>query len=311
MNSLMESNYCVAEPEYGQNFWKAMQGQIVLLDKLNGGRHIGTGTFRLPAKSADRIIKAIADESVFRQIGTCIRAHGTGNRIFAVDSNDMAMFVPERGEIPIYEGADDFRKMPVDSWKLAAFIKCEADFIHDATFDIEKCLDKRFGKAFARAETDAFINGTGEEMPTGILNDVGGAEVAFTTESITYDDLISLYFSVEAEYRSKGIWLMNDETAMTLRKLKDENGNYLWNHNSDTILGKPVVISEFMPCAGSEKKPVAFGDFSYYWVIDRRAVSMRPIVEGFTINGQIGYLAYELLDGKLIRTEAVKVFQIK
>ena len=117
----------------------------------------------------------------------------------------MAMFVPERGEIPIYEGADDFKKkMPLDSWKLAAFIKCKADFIHDATFDIEKCLDKRFGKTFARAETDAFINGTGEEMPTGILNDVGGAEVSFTTESITYDDLISLYFSVEAEYRSKG-----------------------------------------------------------------------------------------------------------
>ena len=311
MNSLMESNYCVAEPEYGQNFWKAMQGQIVLLDKLNGGRHIGTGTFRLPVKSADRIIKAIADESVFRQIGTCIRAHGTGNRIFAVDSNDMAMFVPERGEIPIYEGADDFRKMPVDSWKLAAFIKCEADFIHDATFDIEKCLDKRFGKAFARAETDAFINGTGEEMPTGILNDVGGAEIAFTTESITYDDLISLYFSVEAEYRSKGTWLMNDETAMTLRKLKDENGNYLWNPNSDTILGKPVVISEFMPCAGSGKKPVAFGDFSYYWVIDRRPVTMRPIVERFAINDQIGYIAYEFLDGKLVRQQAIKVLRVK
>lgn len=307
----MESNYCVAEPEYGQNFWKAMQGQIVLLDKLNGGRHIGTGTFRLPVKSADRIIKAIADESVFRQIGTCIRAYRTGNRIFAVDSNDMAMFVPECGEIPIYEGADDFRKMPVDSRKLAAFIKCEADFIHDATFDIEKCLDKRFGKAFARAETDAFINGAGEEMPTGILNDVGGAEVAFTTESITYDDLISLYFSVEAEYRSKGTWLMNDETAMTLRKLKDENGNYLWNHNSDTILGKPVVISEFMPCAGSGKKPVAFGDFSYYWVIDRRPVTMRPIVVRFAINDQIAYIAYEFLDGKLVRQQAIKVLRVK
>ena len=148
-------------------------------------------------------------------------------------------------------------------------------------------------------------------MPTGILNDVGGAEIAFTTESITYDDLISLYFSVEAEYRSKGTWLMNDETAMTLRKLKDENGNYLWNHNSDTILGKPVVISEFMPCAGSGKKPVAFGDFSYYWVIDRRPVTMRPIVERFAINDQIGYIAYEFLDGKLVRQQAIKVLMVK
>ena len=63
---------------------------------------------------------------------------------------------------------------------------------------------------------------------------------------------------------------MNDETAMALRKLNDDNGNYLWNPNSDNIIGKNVVISKFMPCAGSGKKPVVFGDFSYYWVIDRR-----------------------------------------
>ena len=122
---------------------------------------------------------------------------------------------------------------------------------------------------------------------------------------------------------------MNDETVMTLRKLKDENGNYLWNHNSDTILGKPIVISEFMPCAGSGKKPVVFGDFSYYWVIDRRPVTMRPIVERFAINDQIGYItmrpiverfaindqigyiAYEFLDGKLVRQQAIKVLRVK
>ena len=92
---------------------------------------------------------------------------------------------------------------------------------------------------------------------------------------------------------------------------KDENGNYLWNHNSDTILGKPVVISEFMPCAGAGKKPVAFGDFSYYWVIDRRPVTMRPIVERFAINDQIGYIAYEFLDGKLVRQQAIKVLRVK
>ena len=117
---------------------------------------------------------------------------------------------------------------------------------------------------------------------------------------ITYDDLFSLYFSKEAKYRSKVTWLMNDKTAMALRKLKDDNGNYLWNPNSDNIIGKNVVISEFMPCAESEKKPVAFGDFSYYWVIDRRPVTMRPIVVRFAINDQIGYIAYEFLDGKLV-----------
>ena len=39
---------------------------------------------------------------------------------------------------------------------------------------------------------------------------------------------------------------MNDETVLVLRKLKDADGNYIWNHNADTIFGKSVFISEFM-----------------------------------------------------------------
>jgi HK97 family phage major capsid protein len=120
-----------------------------------------------------------------------------------------------------------------------------------------------------------------------------------------------MYFAVKAEYHSKGTLFMIDKTALVIGKLKDDNGNYLWNPNSDTILGKPVVISEFMPCAGSGKKPVAFDDFSYYWVIDRRPVTMVPIVERFAINDQIGYIAYEFLDGKLVRQQAIKVLRVK
>lgn len=69
------------------------------------------------------------------------------------------------------------------------------------------------------------------------------------------------HISVFKPYRANGAWLMNDETALKLKTLKDQNGQYLWNQNSDTILGKPVHISEYMP---SEGKPIAFGDFSYY-----------------------------------------------
>ncbi len=68
---------------------------------------------------------------------------------------------------------------------------------------------------------------------------------------------------------------MNDETALTLRLLKDENGNYLWNHTNDTILGKPVIISNDMPSAGNGKMPVVFGDFSYYWIIERSPISVQ------------------------------------
>lgn len=88
------------------------------------------------------------------------------------------------------------------------------------------------------------------------------------------------------------------------------DGNYLWNSNTDSIFGKRVIISEFMPSAELGKKPIAFGDFSYYWVILKKPVSVRAIKEKFVVYDQIGYLAFEFLDGKLIRPEAIKVIQM-
>lgn len=76
------------------------------------------------------------------------------------------------------------------------------------------------------------------------------------------------------------------------------------------ILGKKVLISEFMPNAESGSKPIAFGDFSYYWVIGKKPVSVRTLREKFALYGQIGYLAFEFLDGKLIRADAIKVIQM-
>ena len=65
-----------------------------------------------------------------------------------------------------------------------------------------------------------------------------------------------------------------------------------------------------MPDIGAGAKPVAFGDFSYYWVIGRKPISVRTLIEKFAVHNQIGYLAFEFLDGKLIRPEVVKVIQI-
>ena len=137
---------------------------------------------------------------------------------------------------------------------------------------------------------------------------IDGKAVALSNYS--YDDVISLYFSVKEEYRSNAVWLMNDDTAMALRKLKDADGNYLWNSNTDSIFRKRVIISKFMPSAEPGKKPIAFGDFSYYWIVLKKPVSVRAIKEKFVVYDQIGYLAFEFLDGKLIRPEAIKVIQM-
>lgn len=195
--------------------------------------------------------------------------------------------------------------------KLAVIAKLTNNYVQDIGFDAEGYLTAHLAKSFGRAEEDAFINGSGEGMPTGILHGTDGAEIGLTTTEIRFDDMARLYLSVKPEYRKNGVWIMNDETALTLRTLKDAGGSYLWNHNSDTIFGKPVHTSEFMPSSAPGSLPVAFGDFSHYWIVNRLPLSVRTLTERFTLQHQTGYLAYEFLDGRLTRPEAIKTLQIK
>lgn len=88
---------------------------------------------------------------------------------------------------------------------------------------------------------------------------------------------------------------MNDETALYLRSLKDDNGNFLWRSSADTLMGKLVVISNAMPSIDDNTKPVAFDDFSYYWIVNRKLITVRTLKEKFILHDQIGYLGHSEL----------------
>lgn len=310
MSNYMDMRLKMEYSDYDRHFWNAMRGKAESYGHMDMGKDTATGNYVMAPVSDDKFTKARVKESLFRQIATNICAYGSGYRIWAKDTNDLAVFVPEGGEIPLESTIHDFTAKSVDSHKLAVFVKTDEDFIRDASFDFESYLTARLAQNFGRAEENGFINGTGDGMPTGILAESNGADIGVTTDALTYDNVVKLFFSVKPEYRRNGVWLMNDETALTLRTLKDADGNYIWNHNNDTILGRPVRISQFMPGAETGSKPIAFGDFSYYWVIDRYPLAVRSIKEKFVQLGQIGHLATEFLDGKLIRPEAIKVMQM-
>lgn len=103
---------------------------------------------------------------------------------------------------------------------------------------------------------------------------------------------------------------MNDATELALRKLKDKDGNYLWRDSDDSILGHKVVISEFMPDAQSGKCPIAFGDFSYYWIIKRSDISIRHLIEKYILHDQKAYSVYRFIEGMLVKREAVKTLKM-
>ena len=295
--------------DYENHFWNAMRGKPGHKEFITKGESV-TGAFILTPEGQDKYMTAIKQESLFRNLATDIQVYDHDYRIKTVSCEDVAVWVPEGGTIPLSDGMGDFGDITLASHKLAVFLKLEDTLVRDPFFKIEDYLVKRLAKNFGRAEDNGFINGTGENMPTGILAEAGGAEIGVTTSTLTYDDVVKLFFSVKPEYRKNGTWLMNDETAMALRTLKDDAGQPIWNQSNDTILGRKVYISEFMPGAESGSKPIAFGDFSYYWIVRRRPVSVRTLTEQFAMVECVGYLAYEFLDGKLIRPEAIKVLQM-
>ena len=133
---------------------------------------------------------------------------------------------------------------------------------------------------------------------------------------ISADELIDLHYSLRAPYRARAVWLMNDSTVKTVRKLKDGNGQYLWQPaltagTPDMILGRPVYTSVFVPELKAGARTVAVGGLGFYLIGDPQGRSFKRLNELFATTGQIGFLASQRLDGKLILPEAVKVLTQK
>ena len=309
MNTMKSILAVTAMAEYSMNFWDAMKSDNTAGTVLNTAAD-SNGAYYLPQSSETDFRSAVKDNAVMRNLATEHRKYEGSSVIWAYDSDDCAEFVEEGEPVPGSDVKDDFTQIRINSYKLASLAKASGEFVHDAGFDIKKYVIGHFGKSFAKAEDKAFINGTGVDEPTGLLHATAGAETADTVESLTYDDCINLFFSIKPEYRKNAVWLMNDSTALTLRKLKDEDGNYLWNSVNDIILGRPVYICNEMPDADAGEKPVAFGDMSYYWIIDRTPASFKVLHELYAAKDQVGYIGYERLDGRLIRSDAVKVIKM-
>ena len=175
-----------------------------------------------------------------------------------------------------------------------------------------------FRSRIGAKEEEAFFIGDGKGKPTGIFAATGGAESGATTSTanITFDDVLELFYSLRSPYRKKAVWVLNDSTVKALRKLKDSTGNYIWNPSvqagvPDTILNRPYYTSSYVPEIKAGAKCLAFGDFSYYWIGDRQGRSFKRLNEVFAMNGQVGFLASQRVDGRLILTEAVKTLGMK
>lgn len=275
-------------------------------------RNKENNSFEIPSSTLAGLEAKLKNRSKFRNLATIVKNHFDKSYVNIFESDDCIEWMKDYNIEFMKKSiiADNFRKISVSSFTLASMIKLSTDFTNDVEFDLEDLLTTELAKKYVPIETAAFINGDGKTMPTGILSNEGGAEIGVTTDAITMDDVKKLFFSVDPKYRDNGTWLMNDETALHLQTLKDSSGKYLWSGFDEALMGKPVVIDNAMPLAQKGAKVIAFGDFSNYWIVERRNPTIKTLNELYALEGQIAYLSFEYLDGKMVRPDAVKVIKI-
>jgi len=275
------------------------------------------GGYLVPDEYERTLVEALEEENIFRSLAHVINTASGERKIPVVSSKGTADWIEEGGAFP--ETQDSFGQVTLGSFKLGTTIKISEELLNDSVFDLENYIAREFARRIGNKEEEAFFTGDSSGKPLGLLADKGGADVGVTAASataITADELLDLYFSLLSPYRKKATWVVNDSTIKAIRKLKDNNGQYLWQpgliaNAPDTILGRPVKTSAFMPSIAAGAKSIIFGDFKYYWIADRQGRTFKRLNELYATNGQVGFLASQRVDGKLILPEALKVLKQK
>ena len=304
-----------ASDDYRKNFWNAMRSKVPMPNVTNA-LQIGTdseGGYLVPDEYERTLVEALEEENIFRQMAKVIKTSSGDRKIPVVASKGTASWIDEEGAYP--ESDDSFGQVSIGAYKLGTMIKVSEELLNDSVFDLQSYISREFARRIGAKEEEAFFTGDGKGKPLGVLAATGGAETGVTAASataVTADELMDLYYSLKSPYRKKSVWVLNDSTIKAIRKLKDNNGQYLWQPSltagaPDMILGRPIKTSAYMPAIAAGAKTIAFGDFSYYWIADRQGRSFKRLNELFAATGQVGFLASQRVDGKMILAEAVKV----
>ena len=303
-----------ASAAYQAAFWNAIRSRNFY--DVNNLLQIGTdadGGYLVPDEYEKKLVDALQEENFFRRLAHTIQTSNGDRKIPMVLSHGTAEWMDENGLYP--ERDDQFDMTSLGAHKLGTAIRISEELLNDSVFNMPSYIASEFARRIGTKEEEAFLVGTGTDRPTGVFTD---AELGTTTSgtSITFDDVMDLYHSLRIPYRRNASWILNDTSVKALRKIKDGNNNYIWQPSvqvgqPDMILGKPYHTSTFAPEIAAGNRVMLFGDYHYYWIADRQGRSMKRLNELYAANGQVGFLASERVDGKLILPEAVKALQIK
>ncbi|CAN5208407.1 phage major capsid protein [soil metagenome] len=219
-------------------------------------------------------------------------------------------------------------EMQFPAMELYAQPAATQSLLDDAVVDIDQWIAGEVQAAFAEQETLAFISGDGSNKPKGFLDYTKVADASWSWGNLGYiasgaagafassdpsDKLIDLVYALKAGYRQNASFVMNRKTQSSIRKLKDADGNYLWQPAASadakpSLLGFPVVEAEDMPDIAANSFAVAFGDFGRgYLIVDRLGV--RVLRDPSSAKPYVLFYTTKRVGGGVQNFEAIKLMK--
>jgi HK97 family phage major capsid protein len=186
----------------------------------------------------------------------------------------------------------------------SGFIRVSDELLEDSQFDLEGFVGRAIAERIGRRMQTRLATGTGTGQALGVVTASTLGRTAAAAAAITADELIDLFYSVNEPYRTNGVFLMRSTTIAAVRKLKDSQGQYLWNPaiaagQPETILGKPVIAVDDMAAIATAQRTVVFGDMSKMLLREVNSMKIKKLVERYADTGQVAWIASMRFDSRL------------
>lgn len=296
-----------AAQRVGIDYSKNAENDFVLGEQRAQSVGLGSGGgFSAPQGVMQPLNKALLQFGAVRPYATVIRTTN-GNTIPIPTVDDTANTGSDLGENAAASTTDvTFGQRTLGAYKLSSdIVKVSSELLEDSALNISQIVGELLGERLARRSENKYAVGTGAGDIYGFTTLAATGKTTASATAITVDELLDLIDSVDPAYHMNARFMMHHTIKTAVRKLKDGNGQYLWQAavqagDPSTLLGFPVAVNQEMASAiATTNKTVAFGDFSNYWIRDVNDVRLARMDERFIDSDQVGFLALLRTDGLL------------
>lgn len=262
-----------------------------------------SGGVLIPTTIANRIIKQVYNICPILDKSTKYNVKGKLELPY-YDESTQSITVAWATEFQDLESnVGKFTNITLTGYLAGALSLVSRSLINNAQFDVVAFVVDRMAYDIARFIENALLNGSGNVTGLSTVTNVVTAE---SSTALTADELIKVQGQVKDVFQGNAIWIMNEETRTAIRQLKSQTGSYLLNEVYDlsspfknTLLGKPVYVSDNMPTIGAGNTVIYYGDMTGLATKFSEDINIEVLREKYATQHAYGIVGWLEFDSKI------------